>query len=92
MSRQPESNEQRTVFYTNLDSKGRLLLPAKLREQAGFKEGDVLVVALDNNLIAQVSSLRQKIRSLRGILKSPGRKKSLVDEFIRERRQEALNE
>lgn len=92
MHKQPGSNEQHTVFYTNLDSKGRLLLPAKLREKAGFKEGDVLVVALDDNSIAHVSSLRQKIRSLRGILKAPGRKKSLVDELIRERRQEALNE
>jgi bifunctional DNA-binding transcriptional regulator/antitoxin component of YhaV-PrlF toxin-antitoxin module len=79
-------------FYTNLDAKGRLVLPVELRKKAGFKTGDIFTISLDNDSIVRAASVRKNIRSLRGILKSPGKKRSIVDELLAERKKEALNE
>ena len=85
-----KNSETNMSFSANLDSKGRVLLPSELRKKAGFKQGDLLNISLGPDHVAHISSMRQKISSLRGILKTKGR--SVVDELIAERRKEALND
>ncbi len=85
-----ENPDVNMSFHVNLDSKGRVLLPAELRKKAGFKEGDLLNISLDADRIAHISGMHKKISSLRGILKTTGR--NVVDELIAERRKEALND
>ena len=78
-------------FRVNLDSKGRILLPAQLRKKAGFREGDPLNILLSSDHVAHISSMNKKISSLRGIWQTRRRKgRSVVDEFLAERRKEAI--
>lgn len=85
-------NEQLDSFYSNLDSKGRLVLPFELRKKAGFKTGDIFAISLDSDSVVQACNIRKKIRGLRGILKSTKKGKSIVNELIAERRKEGLHE
>jgi bifunctional DNA-binding transcriptional regulator/antitoxin component of YhaV-PrlF toxin-antitoxin module len=77
-------------FRVSLDSKGRVLLPVELRKKAAFKKGDLLNISLGSDRVAHISSMHQKISSLRGIWQTKRKGKSIVDEFLQERRKEAL--
>ena len=67
-------------------------MPAALREQLGLKEGDRLVLTVQPDGSVKLVSLREAARRARGMFAhvAPGR--SLVDELIAERREEARKE
>ncbi len=82
-------HDRREQFALHLGARGRLVLPAPIRKRLGLKEGDRLVLTLEPDGTLRLTSLREQVKKLRGLLKdlAPGR--SLVDELIRDRRAEA---
>lgn len=75
-----------------LSEGGRLVIPASLREKYGIAVGDSLVLGEDEHGLT-LSSLRASIQRAQAITakyKRPGI--SEVDEFLRERREEAARE
>jgi AbrB family looped-hinge helix DNA binding protein len=77
---------------SKLDSQGRLLIPAEMREQLGMKPGERLTLLVQDGELV-VLTFRAGIRRAQRIglkHKVPGR--SLVDELITERRAEAERE
>lgn len=75
-----------------LDGEGRLSLPDSLRQELGLVEGDRFILTVLETGVIQLTSLRQQVHSLRGILKNPTPEKSVVDELIQERRRSAACE
>ncbi len=75
-----------------LDDEGRLPLPDSVRQELGLVEGDRFILTISETGVIQLTSLRQQVHSLRGILKNPTPEKSVVDELIQERRRSAACE
>jgi len=75
-----------------LDKYGRLVIPAHLRKEMGWKPGDRLSLAIGDNEL-RVLSRRQALERLREeIRKHVPPEISLADELIRERRKEVKRE
>ncbi len=72
-----------------LGERGRLVLPAPLRRRLHLQPGDRLLVTMDPEGGFHVISAREQARRLCGLYRdlAPGR--SLADELIAERREEA---
>lgn len=75
-----------------LGARGRLVLPANIREMLDLKEGDRLVVTVQNDRSLRIASLRDLAEQMQGFLEGTAPKRSVVDELIAERRKEALDE
>ena len=83
----------RTERYTiALGECGRLVLPARLRQRLDLQPGDRLLVTVDAEGGFHVVSARERARRLCGLYRdlAPGR--SLADELIAERWEEAQRE
>src|SRR6266516_1866196 len=79
-----------TERYTiDLGERGRLVLPARLRRRLDLHPGDRLIVTVDAEGCVRIVSAREQARRLRGLYRdlAPGR--SLADELIAERGEEA---
>ena len=76
-------------FPVRLGKRGRLVLPALLRRRLGLDAGERLLLTVDGEGGFRAISAREQARQLRGLYRhlAPGR--SLADELIAERRQEA---
>lgn len=75
-----------------LDRAGRLFLPLKIRRELGLDENSEIVIQVENGGIrvhTREAALAEIQASLRKF-KRPGR--SVVDEFSKERREEARRE
>lgn len=75
-----------------LGADGRLLIPAAIRDAAGIKRGEKVILRVEGGKVT-VESRAASLRSLVGMfahLKKPG--ESVVDEFLAERRAEAKRE
>jgi AbrB family looped-hinge helix DNA binding protein len=83
---------QDTHYIIALGARGRIVLPAPLREQLGLAAGDRLVVRVRSDRVLEIVSLRAQARRLRGMLKDVSLHRSLVDELIEDRRAAAHNE
>lgn len=85
-----ETLEER--FSVTVGARGRVVLPAALRERLGLREGDRLVLTLQADGTVKMVSLKEAVRRARGMFAhiAPGR--GLVDELIAERREEARRE
>jgi AbrB family looped-hinge helix DNA binding protein len=72
-----------------LGERGRLVLPAQLRRRLDLHPGDRLIVTVDTEGGLRVISARDQAERLRGLYRelAPGR--SLAEELIAERREEA---
>ncbi len=74
---------------------GRVVIPSDFRHFLGMETGDEVIIRLEDNEI-RVYSAKQAIKNARDVvskyLKTKGKKTSLVDDFISERRKEAENE
>jgi AbrB family looped-hinge helix DNA binding protein len=80
------------IIHAKLDSAGRLLVPAELRESLGLKPGGSVVLEVQDGVLRIVSQ-RQVMREAQAVLRRyvPAGV-SLVDELIAERRREAAKE
>ena len=80
------------AYTINLGERGRLVLPAALRQRLDLKPGDRLIVTVDAEGSFRVVSAREQAERLHGLYRdlAPGR--SLVDELIAERREETRRE
>ncbi|MFB2981224.1 AbrB/MazE/SpoVT family DNA-binding domain-containing protein [Microseira sp. BLCC-F43] len=73
---------------THLKS-GRLTLPESVLQQLDLKQGSRLILIVGEDGTLHLMSLREQVRKLRGVLKNISPNRSLVDELIQERREEA---
>ena len=77
---------------TRLGEGGRLVIPARLRKALGVKTGDKLILELKDGelrILTQREAIKRAQRILRKYIPE-GR--SLVDELIQDRREEAARE
>ena len=83
----------RTVFPVFMAERGRLVLPAEVRERLRIQPGDRLALIVDPDGTIRLQTRTVAIQNLRGSFKhltTPGRLAS--DELIAERRREAAKE
>ena len=73
-----------------LGGQGRLVVPARVREELGLKAGDELVLRTEEGRIV-LEHRRTAGKRLRGLFASP-QTQGAVDELLEERRQEASGE
>ena len=80
-------------YHAKLIKGGKIVIPAKLRREFGFKEGDTLVFEREGNALV-IKTYEQVVREVQAVFKAmktdPAR--SMVDELIAERRAEAARE
>jgi AbrB family looped-hinge helix DNA binding protein len=82
-----------TAHYSvTIGERGRIVLPAQLREELGLRPGERLIITADPEGGFRAISARERARQLFGLYRdlAPGR--SLADELIAERRAEASRE
>ena len=79
-------------YMVTLGDRGRLVLPSELRKRLDLHPGDRLLVTVDDEGGFRVVSGREVARRAFGLYRdlAPGR--SLADELIAERREEARRE
>lgn len=84
------------IWYSlKVGDRGRIVLPAELRERLGVKENDRLLARVEEDGSLRVITARAAWDSIRGILKERLPHlgdRSLADELIAERRAEAARE
>ena len=80
------------AYAVTMADRGRLVLPAEVRERVKIKEGDRLTLRVDPDGTIRLQTAAVFAQSLLGIFKhlAPGR--ILSDELIAERRREAAME
>ena len=81
------------VFHVTVTGRGRLVLPADLREKLKIHDGDSVALTLHEDGLVTLQTREVALRRLRGMFKhlaKPGRLES--DELIKERRREARRE
>jgi AbrB family looped-hinge helix DNA binding protein len=77
---------------TKVTEGGRIVIPAKMRNALGIKVGNNVTLTLKNGAL-EITTRDEAFRRIEEMMKphiKPGR--SVVDELIAERRQEAKNE
>ena len=80
----------RNELYTiALGERGRLVLPARLRQRLDLHPGDRLIVTVDAEGGFRVVSAREQARRLCGVYRELAPERSLAEELIAERREEA---
>lgn len=80
------------TFTLQLGAKGRVVIPATLRQQLDLREGDRLVVNLEPDGSLRLVSLRTQVKKLRGLLKISPTHPNPVTELIEARQEEAKRE
>ena len=86
-----EANQgiEHRVFSTKIDSSGRVVLPADIRAAMEVSVGDTVQVVLDGGSV-QIKSPRQALREAQDYFcKMIPADVNLVDDLLRERREEA---
>lgn len=74
---------------TKVAEGGRIVIPAKIREALDIRIGENVTLEVTDNEL-RISTSREALRRLQKLVRQhvpPGR--SIVDEFLRERREEA---
>jgi AbrB family looped-hinge helix DNA binding protein len=80
------------VFRLVVEAGGKVTLPAAVRERLGVAEGDYLVLKLREDGAAVVMSSSQIVDRAMGSLRDVAPGRSLADELIADRREEARRE
>jgi len=80
-------------YHAKLIKGGKIVIPAELRRELGFEEGDTLVIEREGNA-AVIKTYAQVVREVQAEIKRAigPYKGSIVDELIAERRAEAARE
>ncbi len=80
------------MLHTRMSKEGRVLIPAQLRQALGLKTDEPMnIYAVDGELrlISRIESIR-RVQAIAAKYKRPG--VSVVDEFLRDKREEAARE
>jgi AbrB family looped-hinge helix DNA binding protein len=79
-----------TRFKTKVTEGGRVVLPAQVRRELGIDVGDELVVLVEGSSL-RLLSYEESLREAQELVAryAPARGRSVVDEFLAERRAEA---
>jgi len=79
--------------HVKLSSNGRISIPADVRAKLGMKNGDTLLLRHDGSGIT-LTTLEQSVREAQSMIAQAmeGKPGFTVDDFIRERREEARRE
>lgn len=88
-------NAQRTYFEprrVRVDPAGRIVLPAAIRKALEIRNGDVLVMSVNDRSVRlhTVDAALERVRAIARRKRAAG--SSVVDQFIAERRTEAATE
>jgi AbrB family looped-hinge helix DNA binding protein len=77
---------------TRVNENGRVVIPASFRKALGIKIGDEVVLRIEDDEL-RISTMRRRIEQVQRLVRERTKSgKSVVDEFIRERREAARNE
>lgn len=79
-------------YKVRIAAGGRIVIPAEVRQELGVKEGEEVLLTRDENGY-RITTYRDAIRRAQALfsrIKKPG--ESVVDAFLRERRDEAQRE
>jgi AbrB family looped-hinge helix DNA binding protein len=77
---------------TQITSGGRIVIPAELRRAMGLKDGDEVLVRLEEGEL-RISTRRQRLKRAQAMVRSRlDADRSLADELVAERRVEAARE
>ncbi|HEV8633348.1 MAG TPA: AbrB/MazE/SpoVT family DNA-binding domain-containing protein [Chloroflexota bacterium] len=86
------AHEARERYAVNVGARGRVVLPAPVRARLGLREGDRLVLTVEEDGTLHAVSLRDQVEAAKGLYGHLAGGASLVDELIAERRREAERE
>lgn len=92
MSRNAVTKPITSTYTVRLGDRGRLVLPAAARKELGLDEGSRLILTLEEPGVLRLTSARAAAEKAKGLLAGLGAGRSLADELIAERRQEASRE
>lgn len=79
-------------FRAKMNENGRIVIPAGARKMLNIKAGDNLVLQVKNGELVLTPIALQLKRAQELFQKVTKGKKNIVDEFIKERREEAKRE
>ena len=79
-------------YSVTLGERGRLVLPARLRQRLNLQPGDRLIATVDDEGDIRIASARDLARRFYGMYRDVAPERSLADELIAERRLEAARE
>jgi AbrB family looped-hinge helix DNA binding protein len=63
-------SDNNSQFTVELGDRGRLVLPAPVRNYLGLKEGDELILTVSEDAIIQLSSRKHLASKFRGLYKN----------------------
>jgi AbrB family looped-hinge helix DNA binding protein len=78
-------------YHAKLIKGGKIVIPAELRREFGFKEGDSLVFEKEDGKLV-LKSFEQVVREVQSEVKGLLKRPFTVDDFIAEKRAEAERE
>ena len=76
------------TYLVQLDERGRLVLPAAIRNKLSLRPREKLIANIDGNKLSLVS-VKTQVAKIQGILAKISPERCLSDELIQERRKEA---
>lgn len=79
-------------YVATVGERGRLVLPAGLRRRLGIRAGDRLIITADDEGELRAVTARELARRGLGLFRNIAPDRSLVDELIAERREDARRE
>lgn len=92
MARTRNARETRAPYVTSIAPRGRVVIPAPVREQLGWQPGDELILTVQRDGSLRARSVRQVAKGTAGIFKGLAPRRRLVEELLEERRLDARRE
>jgi antitoxin component of MazEF toxin-antitoxin module len=81
------------VFHTRIEADGKIQLPPQVLEELDFEAGEDIELEIEKRTLRVSSTKLKQRREAQEFIKSRIEKNnSVVEEFIEERRQEALDD
>ncbi len=81
------------VYHTRIEADGKIQLPPQVLEKLDFETGQDVELEVEKKTLRVSSTKLKQRREAQEFIKSRiGKNNSAVEEFIKERRQEALND
>jgi AbrB family looped-hinge helix DNA binding protein len=92
MAHPDKSGKPPVSARVSLGANGRIVIPAAMREALGVKTGDSITLEVEDGVL-RIESFRRRLAKIQDeIIQLVGPNRSLADELIDERREEARKE